>query len=253
MFPFFSKVLTPFVSPPGLLILLLLLGLILGRRGRAIIAAAVVLLWVVATPLFSTWLAATLESQYPPMAMTALPVADVAIVLGGSLRQPLPPRLASDLTDYSDRVRYAAALYRAGKVKWILASGGNQPWQAAVVPESALVAELLVEFGVPADAIVQDPDSTTTRENALDSGKIVLQRGWARALLVTSAVHMPRAMATFLKLGIDVIPAATDVRAVDGAPALPFDLLPEAGALRLTSDAVKEWIGLVVYRFRGWA
>jgi vancomycin permeability regulator SanA len=81
---------------------------------------------------------------------------DVAIVLGGSIGQPLPPRITPDLSEAADRVLDAARLFRAGKVDWILVSGGNLPWQAGVKPEVQLVSDLLVEFGVRPDAIVQD-------------------------------------------------------------------------------------------------
>jgi uncharacterized SAM-binding protein YcdF (DUF218 family) len=71
------------------------------------------------------------------------------------------------------------------------------------------------------------------------------------ALLVTSAAHMPRAMATFRRAGVPVIAASADVRVVENSD--PFALLPDAGALPAVANALKEWTGLLVYRMRGWA
>jgi len=83
-------------------------------------------------PVSSNWLLGQLEAEYPPAPIETLPHADVAIVLGGSIGQPLPPRITPDLSDAADRVLYAARLFRAGKVDRILVSGGNLPWQAGV-------------------------------------------------------------------------------------------------------------------------
>ena len=64
--------------------------------------------------------------------------------------------------------------------------------------------------------------------------------------LVTSGAHMPRAVAAFRSVGLDVIPAATDIRVVYPLYGSAVDLLPDAGALAQTTDAIKELIGLAV-------
>ena len=77
------------------------------------------------------------------------------------------------------------------------------------------------------------------------------RNGFQSALLVTSAAHMPRAMAIFRRAGIPVIASTADVQIIDIA--YPFAVLPDAYALLATTNAIKEWIGLLVYRMRGWA
>ena len=120
-------------------------------------------------------------------------------------------------------------------------------------PESQLIADLLVELGVPRSALILETGSRTTRENAVNTAAIFKEHGWRNGLLVTSGVHMPRALATFQKVGLSLVPAATDIYA--GPPRLDtlLDVVPDAGALARTASAVKEIIGLCVYRFRGWA
>jgi uncharacterized SAM-binding protein YcdF (DUF218 family) len=251
---FLSKLLPIFVYPLGLAIVLGLFALVRARRiGRVALALALVILWAASTPVSSNWLTAQLEAEYPPAPIETLPHADVAIVLGGSIGQPLPPRVTPDLSDAADRVLYAARLFRAGKADRILVSGGNLPWQAGVKPESQLVSNLLIEFGVRPDAIFQDAESRNTHENAVNSAVIMNAQAWRTALLVTSGAHMPRALATFRRVGLNVIPAATDIRVVYPLYSSLLDFLPDAGALAQTTEAIKEWIGLAVYRVRGWA
>ena len=79
-------------------------------------------------------------------------------------------------------------------------------------------------------------------------------------LLVTSAIHMPRAVAVFNKLGIEVIPAPTDylvptelnqsLRATWQGQLL--SLLPEAESVSRFTQAMKEYVGFAIYRLRGW-
>ena len=251
---FLSKLLPIFVYPLGLAIVLGLFALVRrGRIGRAALAMALVVLWGASMPVSSNWLLGQLEAEYPPAPIETLPRADVAIVLGGSIGQPLPPRVTSDLSDAADRVLYTARLFRAGKVDRILVSGGNLPWQAGVKPESQLVSDLLIEFGVRPGAIVQDDTSRNTHENAVNSAVIMNAQAWRTALLVTSGAHMPRALAAFRRVGLNVIPAATDIRVVYPLYSSLLDFLPDAGALTQTTEAIKEWIGLAAYRVRGWA
>jgi uncharacterized SAM-binding protein YcdF (DUF218 family) len=177
----------------------------------------------------------------------------VIVVLGGFIGQPVPPRLDPDFSDAVDRVITALRLYRIGKAPRILISGGNLPWQASAAPEAELAADFLVELGIPRTAILVETASRNTRENALNAKKIIDEAGWKTGLLVTSGAHMPRALATFRMVGLNLTPAATDIRSRLSLVESPLDFLPDAAALAMTTAAVKEWIGLAVYRYRGWA
>jgi uncharacterized SAM-binding protein YcdF (DUF218 family) len=100
--------------------------------------------------------------------MAKTPTAEVAIVLGGAVGQPLPPRVEAGLSETSDRVLHAARLYKAGKIKRILVTAGNIPWVSSVKPEAELIKDLLVEWGVPSEAIERASQSRNTHENALE-------------------------------------------------------------------------------------
>lgn len=252
---FLSKLMPVFVYPLGLAVLLVVVGLaLLGRwrrTGRAIIAAAIGALWVASTPVFAQWIFWQLERQYPATSLDMLPDAAVAIVVGGAIGQPIPPRVEADLLESVDRVVDAARLYRTGKVRAILVTGGNLPWQTSAVPEGELIALFLVELGVPRGVISVETESRNTFENAENAASILRARGWGDALLLTSAFHMPRALAVFRGEGVNATPAVSDVRTHFPFVESPLDFLPDASALNKTSDALKELIGLLVYRLQG--
>ena len=134
----------------------------------------------------------------------------------------------------------------------MLVTGGNIPWLSASRPEADLIRELLIEWGVPADAIEIAGESRNTYENALEIKAMWRATPFASALLVTSAAHMPRAMAIFRRSGLPVTAATTDVEAVDAMPASVLRYLPDAEALFLTTLALKEWMGYWAYGARGY-
>ena len=78
---------------------------------------------------------------------------------------------------------------------------------------------IAVAMNVPASAILIEGESLNTRQNAVNVKAILEAQSIQSVLLVTSAIHMPRAVAIFLKkLGIDVIPAPTDYLTVTEEP-----------------------------------
>jgi uncharacterized SAM-binding protein YcdF (DUF218 family) len=211
--------------------------------------ASIAGLWVASTPVFSRWAMSTLESEYPAESITSYKPADVIILLGGSLNagKPYP-----DLNEAGDRILHATRLYKAGLAPKILISGGNV-FANGRPPEAQDVADMLVDLGIARSALLIDSASRNTFENARESAKILQQQGFRTALLITSSFHMPRAFAVFRKAGIDVRPAATDMRSDHELPPFPLSILPNSGSLDATSLAIKEWIGLIVYRWRAWA
>ena len=97
---------------------------------------------------------------------------------------------------------------------------------------------------MPDDRIVLERGSRNTRENAVESARIVRERGWKTLLLVTSAMHMPRAAASFRAAGLDVDLLPVDHRAGEQAG----NLLPRAEALERSTEALRELAGRAIYR-----
>jgi uncharacterized SAM-binding protein YcdF (DUF218 family) len=235
--------------------LLLAAGMLTGKRFRAsrwLSAAALFLLLVFSSAFGSGILLRSLESQYPDNGIEALPRAQAIVVLGGALHVPTPHHRNSGVIDPSDRILHALRLYRAGKAPIVLCSGGGEQ-----TPESPAMGRLLQEWGVPAEAILREEQSLNTRENALFSYSLLSARGMRHILLVTSAVHMPRAAAVFRKAGFEVTPAPADFRTGwrqgGGFFNWLIEWVPETTDLQRSDGALKELIGLLAYRFRGWA
>lgn len=96
---------------------------------------------------------------------------------------------------------------------------------------------------MPDAAIHLESTSINTRQNADHVAHLLNDWGIDRLLLVTSALHMPRAMRQFEAQGLIVFPAATDHEAVDAAWDIR-KLLPDSESLDGSDRAIKEWIGL---------
>ena len=252
-----TKLAPIFLYPVGAVIMLTLFGLVLAllhrqRLSMTLFAAAATWLWVASTPAFADWAIATLERQYPARPIELTQNADVAIVLGGAMSQPAPPRVQAELNKSFDRVLQAIKLYEAGLVQQILVTGGNVPWRPDIVPEAELIRSFLVDWGVPADDIKIAGRSRNTYENALEIKEIWEKEPFDSALLITSAAHMPRAMAVFQKADLPVAAATTDIEALKGVPSTALRWLPDASALSMTTVAMKEWLGYWAYRARGY-
>ena len=110
------------------------------------------------------------------------------------------------------------------------------------------MAELLREWGVPAAVILQESTSRTTRENRDNSLLLLQAHNARRILLVTSALHMPRALALFQAIDLEVIPAPTDFETRFPSNAHLLRWLPDAQALADGSRAFKEYLGRWVDR-----
>ncbi|TVQ44919.1 MAG: YdcF family protein [Gloeocapsa sp. DLM2.Bin57] len=258
-FLFLSKLLPVFLYPLGLSCVLLMMALILRwKRSRwtfVPVVTALAILLIASNDWVSSALVASLESRYPPLVDP--PTAEAIVVLGGATKSVEPPRLMVNINEHGDRLFYAAHLYHTQRAPVIILAGGRISWQDGPgSSEAADMAILLEMLGVPREAMIEEPFSLNTHENAVNVQEILQETGIKRILLVTSAFHMPRSMAIFTKLGIEAIPAPTDFL-VTRTYNYTFEdfilnLLPHANRLALTNLALKEYLGIVVYRLRGW-
>ena len=142
---------------------------------------------------------------------------DVIVVLGCALAPGGRPTTA-----LRRRVRHAVEQWRRGAAPCLMLCGGVVRHPPA---EAEAMAALAREAGVPETALLLEQRSRSTWENAACAGRLMRERGWARALLVTDGIHLPRAVLTFRRAGVRVAasgapgawreePAARAVRAV---------------------------------------
>lgn len=262
MFLYLSKLLPLFFYPLGLASVCLVVALVTLRKRPRIattaIALSLTLLLLCSNAWVSKYLVRSLEWQNLPPAQ--LPNAEAIVVLGGATKSPSPPRMMADLSEQGDRVIYAAQLYRQNKAPLIVLSGGRIDWRGSGSPESADMANILTSLGIPAEALIQEPDSLNTYQNAVNVNKILENRRIGKVLLVTSALHMPRSLKIFQRQGINVIPAPTDFLVSEGdlqelgntPKAAILNLLPDTYNLHLFTYALKEYVGSFIYWLRGW-
>ena len=251
-----EDIMTLVVYPLSLSLLLGVSGLALQAfrsrsAGPSVVLFAVCWLVIWSIPAVADRIALSLEGRYQDLPVAAVPAADVILVFGGVMRPPRTSHPYPDLNAASDRVWQAARVYHAGKAPKIVVSGGRPDGQQALPSEAEAMGDLLVAFGVPRDALILEEESTTTRGNAVHCAKLMRERGFRRALLVTSALHMPRAAAALHATGVEFTPVATDFE-VDGVARGVSAWFPDADALLRSTRALHEWTGMTVYRWRGW-
>lgn len=232
----------------------LLLLWLLTRRGFFLTALIVVvgLLWLLSTPAMSRGLQSLLERQSGEVPAESLPRVDAIVVLGGTLSPPAKEGGQVNLSGAADRLVYAARLYRLGKAPVILVSGGYGGEDDSMNAESVHAAALLKSWGIPESDILTETESTNTYENATFTKLMLEQHHLGRVLLVTSAMHMPRALAAFRSVGIDATPAPTDFETTRPGPTGLARWTADPASLATTTRVFKEFVGWIVYRQRGW-
>lgn len=242
-----------FLLPPGILLILLLLGWLFARRpiGRLLVLVAFLGLYLLSTPAVVAWLAARVET-IPPATDDELHGggAEAILVLLASRRRSNPELGgASALSALSlERIDYGLALHRKTGLPIVL-SGGS------VKDDPLTLAELGNEWlqdraGVTALGL--ESDSRDTWENALFSAQTLRRLGVGRVLLVTHAFHMPRALLSARAAGIDALaaPFGFEHDPTDSSPPTALDWLPYPGRLGLSYLMLHEWTGRHWYRLQ---
>jgi len=253
---FVDKLLSLLLYPLGLSLLLGFLGLLLcalryRKFGFAVVTSSLVWLTLWSLPPVADAVSRTLEGKAVKLALDLVPRADVILVFGGVMRPPRSDYPYADLSAAADRVWHAARLYHAGKAPMVMLSGGRNDWQPDWPSQAQTMALFLADLGVPLEAMVLEEHSRSTYENGIYSAELMQERGFTSALLITSALHIPRSEALFRATGVNFVSVATDFEVGDGATAL-LSWMPSAQALQRSTSAVHEWIGIAVYRWRGW-
>jgi uncharacterized SAM-binding protein YcdF (DUF218 family) len=257
VFIYLSKIVPKFFFPVCLCLELAVFAWVLLRRrprlSRALLSLSVLSLWLPSTPALSDGLMRRLEGHYPVLAAASMGPAEAAVILGGGTSGKGPEQPEVELGSSGGRLLYGFRLYRAGRAPLLILSGGSlYPGES----EAGQMRQILAEWGVPTKALLLEERSRNTHENAVEVLRLSQERGLRRILLVTSAFHMPRALAIFRHeaagRGIEVVPAPTGQYAVRGHVFLLGDFLPDAGALANSTLALREYLGIAIYRLRGW-
>lgn len=238
-----TKVLSLFFYPLSLgvfLIGLSLLGQLRGNRAAAGLYTffALVVLYYPSTEFGVEAIAKPLEARYPAFSPEELPEGDTIVVLGGGIDAAGVYGRWGNLNHASDRVISAAELWQAKKASSIIVSGGSTQ---GPISEATRMAELLKRLGVPAAAIRLEEKSLNTEGNAREVATLT-GAGSQHILLVTSSLHMRRAVAYFAAQGFLVTAAPTDHRVPRYSNAVP-GWMPQIKHLDTSTAAIHEWVG----------
>jgi uncharacterized SAM-binding protein YcdF (DUF218 family) len=244
-----KKIVTPFLLPPGVLVLLLIAGAIWtwrrkGRGGGWMLLAAASLLWLASMGVTADCMMGRLEAD---LTIPPLPPADVIIMLGGAAYDQVPDLSGQGTPGPGtmERMVTAARLQRRLGVPIIVSGGRVYPTSASI---ATVTRRFLVDLGIPADQILMEDQSRDTYENALFSKQLCDRAGFDRPLLVTSGFHLKRAMYCFESVGLAVTPFPCALTTWPGKPHSWNHFLPSAQALAGTVAALHEGLGLAYYR-----
>ncbi|MGO9621915.1 MAG: ElyC/SanA/YdcF family protein [Desulfobaccales bacterium] len=259
----FKKIVASCLLPLPLCLGLLFIGLGLlwftrrQRSGKILVSAGAGLLLVFSYSAVPDMALRPLELKYPPVADLdagsggpqdgrLLGAGSYIVVLGGGINrgEPLPVTSQIGLESLS-RLLEGVRLYRAEPGRKLILSGGPvfNP-----IPESQIMSRVALIMGVNPRDILQESLSRDTEEEARLLKPLV---GRERFFLVTSAAHMPRAMALFRRQGLEPVAAPMDLPAQQKGPCYPEDFFPSSHSLQRTEIALHEYLGLAWAWLRG--
>lgn len=247
----FNHIIGAIVAPLPLGLIFLLIGFLVKRERKIFLSVALVWLWLFSSGAMAMWLGRALENVYPQRAAEDFPEADAICLLGGGMGVNTNDHIHAEMWGSADRVWRAAELWRAQVEK----EGGGGERRLKIFCSGGMVEQstlpLLLDLGVPREAIEFIPEARNTEEEA----KLVKASISAKSkiLLVTSAWHMRRAEMMFEKAGVSAIPAACDYETLTrfGTSGWPkaSDFWPTADNLAISTFLFKEHYAFWAYRW----
>jgi uncharacterized SAM-binding protein YcdF (DUF218 family) len=239
---------SPLLYAVVLLILLVACWRWLWGAVRCVAVAVEVLLFMLTMPLGAWALSQVLLARLPPTNACAAPAPDTVVVLSAGVTHP-----PDGVVDYSSlhvlglrRLFTGVALWSTLPGARLVISGGGYKR----IPDAIVMANLARQLGVPAASVEVEDRSRTTWDNARYVALLsppVPKRIW----LVTSALHMPRALGAFRAWGFE--PCAwpsglQDTRLHFG----PWVFVPQGEAVLTSTVALHELVGQVEYSGLEW-
>jgi uncharacterized SAM-binding protein YcdF (DUF218 family) len=253
------------ITPSGIISLCFVLSfplIALGKRiGKYLLVLGIISYLAFSSSPVSMALLGRLENRYPPLLNTkgVEEVDTIVLLTGAAWEDPRLP-LTSWVGETSvSRLLEAIRLFHLIPDARVVISGGPLDTDERDVPVSRIVGELASAMGIPGERIMLETNSTNTYGNGVEIKKIV---GSKPFVLVTSASHLPRAIAVFQKLGLSPIPAPADFRVTRNKSRSfsstgellkeMISALPSSTNLAHSERAFHEYAGFIWYWVRGW-
>ena len=246
----FKQILTPFLLPPGLFISILIIAGVWSLHKKNWKSCFVALIfggfmWALSIAPVSDAMIRGLESEYN---IPKNVKGDVIILLGHGVLDKAPDLTGQGAPSdtYLTRIVTAVRLQKRLDIPVIVsgAEGLEDNGEEKAVKDH-IVKRFLVDLGVPAKKIIVEDNSRDTFENVNFSKEICDRSGFKAPVLVTSAYHLKRAVMTFDKVGLKVLPFPAGFESWEEKEYKWQSYLP--GDFSTASIAVKEYLGLVFY------
>lgn len=238
------------ILPPASLVLIILVGLFLSRKrrllGKILIFSGAALLYVLSIPHVADRILRPLERSAHPVTTENISVDAIVVLGGGSVdlqwlgADPVPN------AETSARLLEGIMLARRLGIPLVLSMGNGEPF-ATKVNDADTMAETAFSLGIPRKQVLIENVSRNTLENSHAVRKLI--RG-DRIVLVTSAYHMKRAKAMFIKQGFSVVGAPVYFLA-QTRKFSPVSLIPLASALSQSATGIAEWVSIFWWGIRG--
>lgn len=248
------------LSVSGVVVAFVVLAIWIARRPASVLARRCLLGCAVVFAAASIYAGQYLVARVIAAGFRPLKPADVAagrrtavVVLGGG---------GYDVEDWSGRtysvvdfsaatrVLEASRVYKMIDPAFVISSGGNPYLDSSTRPTGETMRGALATLGVPADRIIVETVSRTTRDEAIVVAAILKEQAAEQVVLVTSQTHMRRALGAFRAVGVYPIPAVA--LEFDRAKTLLQWAMPGEVGLLMASNNAHEILGIVYYWLRGW-
>jgi len=254
MFFFLSKVLTFIFMPYTQMCIFLILALSLKRRSlkRTFLLISIVYLLFFSNRFIINEV--LLYWEVPPTPYENLhDDYEVGVVLGGITNSERTPRDRVYFYKGADRIIHAYQLYKIGKIKKILVTGGSGSLINRKYMEADNLYDFLILCGVNPSDIIIDRKARNTHENAKYSSEVLqADYGGKKHLVITSGFHLRRSLLCFRKFNVDVDGFSTDFYTKDRSYGIDDFLLPDPEAFRHWHIFIHELLGLLSYRIAGY-
>lgn len=223
------------------------------KWGKRSLWTGIILLWFFSNQFISNQAMLTWEPAFKDF--NDIKPLEYGIVLTGVTNLS---KTAYDRTFFNkgaDRITHALQLYRMGKIKKILITGGQGLNPVNPQSEAELLQRFLIMTGVPPEDVLIEDQSKNTAQNAQFTKSFLEEKGIntdQQFLLITSAFHMYRAKGCFDKVGLKTETFPTDYYSYDTKYDIPTIIYPSPLSIDNWHKLVKEWIGILVYKLVGY-
>lgn len=255
MFFYLSQFLSFLAMPLTIILILIVSGSVFIRRkwGKKCLWAGIGLLLFFTNPFLSNLALLSWETDFK--SFEEIENYEIGIVLTGVTNLS---KTATDRTFFNkgaDRITHALQLYRLGKIKKILITGGQGLNPSNDQTEAEVLKRFLLMTGMPESDILIEEKSKNTAQNAeftkafLEKNNISTSQEF---VLITSAFHMYRAKGCFDKVSLKTVTFPTDYYSHDIKYDIPALIYPDANSITYWHKLVKEWIGIMIYKLMGY-